>query len=101
VLVCIAANPDMRLRDIAEHVGITERAVFGIVHDLEEAGYVERVREGRRNHYVVDPGRRLRHPLEERHVVGDLLGALGNGVPPQADPRCAPGNGTTGDQRRP
>lgn len=86
VLVCIAANPDARLRDIAEAVGITERAVFGIVRDLEQAGYVERAREGRRNHYLVHTGQPLRHPLEGGHVIGDLLEAIGDGEATSSGP---------------
>lgn len=73
VLTCLAAQPDLRLRDVAERIGITERAVQRIVADLEEAGIVTRSREGRRNQYEVDQSRRLRHPMEGPGVIGDLL----------------------------
>lgn len=76
VLVCIAEDPDLRLRDIALRVGITERAVFSIVNDLESEGYLTRIHVGRRNRYELDPARPLRHPVESRHTVGDLLGVL-------------------------
>lgn len=76
VLVCIAEDPDQRLRDIAARVGITERAVFSIVNDLEADGYVRRIHVGRRNRYELDPTRPLRHPVEHRHTVGELLGVL-------------------------
>ncbi len=77
VLVCIAENPDIRGREIAEEVGISERAVQGIISDLVEAGYVVRERDGRRNHYTINPEGGLRHPLEEDHTVGELLTMLG------------------------
>lgn len=76
VLVCIARNPDSTLREIAEQVGVTERAVHRIVTELEGAGVVTRVREGRRNHYEIDLEAPMRHPLEEDKTVGDLLAAL-------------------------
>lgn len=76
VLVCIARQPDVRLRDIAAQVGVTERAVQAIVADLCEDGYVERTRIGRRNHYTVHPELRLRHPVERGRNIGDLLDVL-------------------------
>lgn len=76
VLVCLARDPDLRLRDLAEEVGITERAVHGIISDLEDAGYVVRTRVGRRNRYEVRPEGAMRHPVEQGHVVGVLLDAL-------------------------
>lgn len=77
VLNCIAADPDIRLRDVALRVGITERAVQLIVSDLVDAGYLTRTRVGRRNSYQVQPDLPLRHPIERDHQVGDLLKALG------------------------
>jgi predicted transcriptional regulator len=77
VLTCIAEEPDIRGRDIAERVGITERAAQSIISDLVEYGYVTRVREGRRNHYTVNPDGQLRHPLQAGHTIGELLTALG------------------------
>ena len=73
VLVCLAGDPTMRMRDVAERVGITERAVQRIVGDLEEGGVLERIREGRQNRYVVHASLPLRHPVEAHRTVGDLL----------------------------
>jgi DNA-binding transcriptional ArsR family regulator len=78
VLVCLARDPEARLRDVALSVGITERAVQKIVSDLEEAGVVERLREGRRNRYRLHPERPLRHPIEAHRSVGALLGMVLN-----------------------
>jgi DNA-binding IclR family transcriptional regulator len=76
VLLCIAQDPDSRLRDIADRVGITERAAQRIVADLIEAGYVERSRVGRRNSYKIDPSIEMRHELQEGLDVGGLLQLL-------------------------
>ncbi|MEZ4452849.1 MAG: winged helix-turn-helix domain-containing protein [Nannocystaceae bacterium] len=76
VLLCLASDPDARLRDIAARVGITERAVQKILGDLELAGIVTRTREGRRNHYVVHVDEPLPHPLLAHRSVGALVHAL-------------------------
>ncbi len=76
VLVCIAQDPGVRGRDIAERVGITERAAQAIVSDLVDAGYVRRRKVGRRNHYEINPDLPVRHPVEQPHSVGDLLTAI-------------------------
>lgn len=76
VLLCIAEDPGVRLRDVAARVGITERAAQSIVADLVAAGYLTRERVGRRNQYELDPDRPLRHPLEAHHTVGELLDLL-------------------------
>ena len=76
VLLGIAHNPDIRLRDLAKHVGITERAAQRILVDLVEAGYVKRRRVGRRNHYLIDPRVEMRHAAQEGHSVGELLNVL-------------------------
>ena len=73
VLLCISRDPDIRLRDVAREVGITERAVQRIVHELAEEGFVEITREGRRNHYAVRPDLHLRHPIESHRTVADLI----------------------------
>ena len=73
VLVCLAQDPDARLRDVAQAVGITERAVQKIVSDLEAAGIVVRERAGRRNHYRLHTDQPLRHPIEAHRTVGALL----------------------------
>ncbi len=76
VLVCLAEDPHARQRDIAQRVGITERAVSSIVADLESEGYLQRERVGRRNRYRVMRRGRLRHPLESHQSVGQLLDAV-------------------------
>jgi DNA-binding MarR family transcriptional regulator len=73
VLLCIARQPEIRLRDVALRVGITERAVQRIVADLEHGGYLSRVREGRRNRYELHPDQPLRHPIEAHQQVKSLL----------------------------
>jgi hypothetical protein len=76
VLLCIASDPDVRLRDVAVTVGITERAAQRIVADLVEAGFVERRRVGRRNQYIVNRDREMRHPAQAGHDIGALLDLL-------------------------
>jgi DNA-binding MarR family transcriptional regulator len=76
VLTCVADDPGIRIRDIAEAVGITERAAHRIVSELVEGGYLLREKEGRRNRYEVVPERPLRHPLAKEQQVGDLLEVL-------------------------
>lgn len=73
VLLCLAREPDVRMRDVADLVGITERAVQRIVADLEEAGYLARMRRGRRNRYKVRTDLPLRHPIERHQRVSALL----------------------------
>ncbi len=76
VLLCIARDPRMRLRDIADRVHITERAAHRIVTDLESAGYLTRHREGSRNHYEVHEELSFRLPTLEDLPVGELLKVL-------------------------
>jgi DNA-binding MarR family transcriptional regulator len=76
VLLCIARDPDARLREIAETVGITERAVQRIVSDLVESGFVKRERQGRRSTYTLDREVRMRHPSQFDHEIGELLDLL-------------------------
>ena len=73
VLVCLARDPHMRVRDIAATVGITERACYRIVGDLERAGMLRRERVGRNNRYVVDLAASLRHPAWRGVRAADLL----------------------------
>lgn len=73
VLILIHQNPDRVLREIANEVGITERAVQRIVHDLVEAKYLVRTKVGRCNHYRVNARRKLRHHIEAHCSVGDLF----------------------------
>ncbi len=76
VLLSVARDPRMRLRDIAESVGITERAAHRIVSELEEAGYLTRYREGNRNHYEIHADLPFRHPSQQDHRIGELLSVL-------------------------
>ncbi|WUI01381.1 MarR family transcriptional regulator [Spirillospora sp. NBC_00431] len=73
VLIAIARGPDLRVRDVAQTIGITERAAQLIISDLEEAGYLTRTRIGRRNHYTVKADRPFRHPAEADHDVQTLI----------------------------
>lgn len=73
VLLCLAGNPELSLRDVADAVGITERSVQRIIAELEAGGYLVRKREGRRNTYVIRRGVPLRHPIETHKRVGDLI----------------------------
>jgi DNA-binding MarR family transcriptional regulator len=77
VLLCLAQNPDIRLREVAERVGITERATQRILAELIDAGYVTAERVGRRNRYTVDRGHAMRHSAQFGHEIGTLLEALG------------------------
>lgn len=76
VLLCVAHDPGIRLRDIAAAVGITERAAHRILSQLVEEGYVLRERQGRRNRYQVVAGLPMRHPLVQGREVGELLKVL-------------------------
>ncbi len=76
VLLCIARDPQARMRDIAESVGITERAAQRIVADLVESGYVRRERVGRRSHYTLNRKAKMRHPAQSEHAIGELLDLL-------------------------
>lgn len=76
VLVSIARNPSAVLREVAAEVGITEGATQRIVNDLVEAGYLNKIKVGRRNRYEVEEGLPLRHPLEREHAIGEILSIL-------------------------
>ncbi|MDE3155730.1 MAG: MarR family transcriptional regulator [Acidobacteriota bacterium] len=73
VLILLVRNPEARIRDVARHIGITERAVQRIVAELEQHAYLRRVREGRRNRYEVRTDLPLRHQMERHCSVADLL----------------------------
>ncbi|MEU3405143.1 helix-turn-helix domain-containing protein [Streptomyces sp. NPDC006670] len=83
VLIAIARDPGVRLRDIALACGLTERTVQAIVTDLQADGYLTRTRDGRRNRYVIAPGARFRHPAEADHEIAGLLAYLAG---PMTDP---------------
>ena len=73
ILLLIARDPDVRVRDLATSAQITERAAQAIVRDLEEGGLITRTRVGRRNVYEVHPEVHFRHPAESDHEIGELL----------------------------
>lgn len=80
VLLCIARDPGIRIRDLAARVGVTERAAQRIVADLADAGYLERTRDGRRNRYQIREDLPFRHPVEQPHRVGEILAVLADVV---------------------
>ena len=88
VLVSLARDPDARMRDVAAAVGITERAVQQIVHDLVEEGYLRKSKAGRRNRYSVVSNAHFRHDLESDLTLGPFL-ELVNG-------RSRPGSSRSG-----
>lgn len=73
VLIALAKDPELRIRDVAHAVGITERAVAQILGDLQDAGVLRREREGRRNVYHINKHAPLRHPVESHRTVADIL----------------------------
>jgi hypothetical protein len=75
-LLCIAHDPGVRLRDIAASLGITERAAYGIVTDLAEAGYMVKQKNGRRNRYQIQAHLPLPEPSSQERTVGDVLALL-------------------------
>jgi IclR-like helix-turn-helix domain-containing protein len=76
VLMCIAHDPGIRLRDIASTLDITERTAYGIVTDLTEGGYVVKEKDGRRNRYQIQADLPLREPMSRERTIGDVLGVL-------------------------
>src|SRR5207248_1809929 len=92
VLACIARDPGIRLRDIGERIGITERAAHRIVVELAEAGYITRERNGRRNRYTINAHFPLPDPVAGEQIVGELLAILTG--PPQT--KRAGRSGTSG-----
>lgn len=80
VLICLADDPDVRLRDVARRVGLTERSAFALVSDLISGGFVSRTRIGRRNRYTVNPHAALAERLETSATVRDIVAAIGTGA---------------------
>jgi hypothetical protein len=76
VLLCIAHDPGVRLRDIAARVGITERSAFGIVSDLAAAGYAVKQKDGRRNRYQIQAHLPLPEPTTQQLAIGEVLALL-------------------------
>ena len=97
-LLCIAADPGARLRDIAGTVGITERRVHGIVTDLVDAGYVVKDRDGRRNQYRIRTDLPLRDPTNRQRTIGELLDLLVGGDEPGEGSAEKTGGGRTGSR---
>jgi hypothetical protein len=100
VLLCIAHDPGVRLRDIAASLGITERSAYGIVTDLTEAGYIVKEKDGRRNRYQIQPHMPLPGPASQGPAIGEVLVLLtgagktasnwpGQDQPEAAEPRAA------------
>jgi len=86
VLLCIARDPGIRLRDIADRVGITERSAYAIVLDLAEAGYIVKEKSGRRNRYQIQAHLPLPEPTSRERTVGEVLALLaGTELRPAAD----------------
>jgi predicted DNA-binding transcriptional regulator YafY len=88
VLLCIAHDPGVRLRDIAARVGITERSAYGIVTDLATAGYVIKQKDGRRNRYQIQAHMPLPEPTGQQLAIGEVLAVLAG-----ADARQQPAGG--------
>jgi hypothetical protein len=76
VLLCIAHDPGVRLRDIAASLGITERSAYGIVTDLADAGYIVKQKDGRRNRYEIQTHLPLPEPTSRERTVGEVLALL-------------------------
>jgi len=93
VLVCLARNREVRLRDVATEVGITERAVQKIVRDLQDAGYLTISKQGRCNRYRINRRKTLRHELESHCTVGKLLTVVSK---PRRKASVAPDNEVIG-----
>ena len=76
IIVSLSRTPNSRIRDLSDEVGITQRAVQRILAELVEDNVLKVRKEGRRNHYTINRKKRLRHPLENKHSIGDLLEIL-------------------------
>ncbi|QIP87855.1 MarR family transcriptional regulator [Streptomyces sp. Tu 2975] len=98
VLAAIADNPNVRIRDIAAHCRLTERAVQRIISDLEQDGYLSHTRDGRSNTYRIEPDKVLRHPAEAGLTVASLLSLLVQDETDRARPGSRPSGfaGTSG-----
>ena len=88
-LLCIARDPGVRLRDIADRLGVTERSAYAIVVDLTEAGYIVKEKAGRRNHYQIRAHLPLPEPSSRERTVGEMLTLL-TGMEPAPGGRTRP-----------
>jgi predicted DNA-binding transcriptional regulator YafY len=91
VLLCIARDPGLRLRDIADRLGVTERTAHGIITDLTQAGYVMKTKDGRRNRYQIQAHVPLPEPGTRAPAIGEILAVLlgdagATTTPPASDP---------------
>lgn len=104
VLLYLVRNPEARIRDIAQAVGITERAVQRIIAEMAEAGYLERRRQGRQNRYRIRTGLPLRHPVEQHRRVRDLIALIEGPAPGRsrsaAGPRASAGMSRSAPARK-
>jgi Mn-dependent DtxR family transcriptional regulator len=75
-LLCIAHDPDVRVRDLAAMVDVTERSAHAIVTDLVDAGYVVKDKDGRRNRYRIQEHLPLRDPITQQRTIGEMLDLL-------------------------
>jgi hypothetical protein len=92
VLVFLAHDPGMRLRDIAASLGITERSAFGIVSDLTATGYLDKRKDGRRNHYQIQVNQPLPEPTSREQTIGEVLAVLAGPVTSTGQPPGAEGH---------
>jgi hypothetical protein len=93
VLLCIAHDPGMRLRDLAASLGITERSAHSILTDLATAGYVVKHKDGRRNRYQIQAHLPLPEPTSQEPAIGEVLALLaGTAAAPQSDPITGAGD---------
>ncbi len=86
VLILLARDPEITLRDLAETIGITERAIHKIIGELEDEGYLTRERVGRKNQYRLSLDRPLRHPIESHRNVGDIIQLINATAPRSITP---------------
>ncbi|WP_370248020.1 MarR family transcriptional regulator [Cryobacterium sp. TMT2-4] len=82
LLLAIAGNPDARVQELADTVGVSTRAALSIMADLVTAGYIRRERVGRRNHYSIERNRPFRHPSTAAHSVDEMIAAFSTFAPP-------------------
>ena len=73
ILIHLARNPEARVRDIADAIGVTERSALGIIGELENAGYISVEKIGRRNKYKINSKLKFRHSMESHKSIGDLI----------------------------
>ena len=101
VLLCVANDPGVRLRDIAAVLGITERSAFAIITDLAGAGYVVKEKDGRRNRYRIQVHLPLPEPTARERTVGEILALLtGSDANVTGQPTDSPGSASRRDGQR-